>query len=184
MDKSTNKAVMLLYLMIVIISCCFAISCISSIRDDRIDPDLEQDRILGRLIQERKNFILSRGIDECIDTTVFYATFSFVFARDSLWLDLAGDYMSPCIMHDSINRKERFKGYFLRDSVYCFFYCFSDSDTLPLAMQKLMKGWRLRDQSENPDFFPEDIDAITWDPRFSQYFVDLDGNYHFIKITR
>lgn len=85
MHRSTNKSLTLLYMKIVYVSSCLTISGTSAIHDDRIDQDPDQDRILGRLIQERKNFRLSRGIEECVDTTVFYATFSIVSARDSVY---------------------------------------------------------------------------------------------------
>ncbi len=153
--------------------------------DDRIMEIPPQDSIIERLTSTCiKRSDLRRDPDQ--DSTYYdnyFMTFVFLKSNDTTKVIVMGRYNTPFVLHDRCRGKKNFAGFFKRNKTYCFFYnnlYQSASDNKPIdALNSILKGWRLRSPSENPDFFPLELGEI--DPFVYEYVIDSLGNYVFIK---
>lgn len=155
--------------------------CANKAQDDRLAIVPSQDSILNEIIQKCKEHS-DRNVNPYWDTTTYYVTICFKTRNDSTTLDAMGSYNNPFILHDSICDYSHFCGYFLRNQTYCFFYESRLSEKHSSALDRLMGGWRIRDQNENPEFFPNIIPEQ--DPVVFEYLIDSVGKYYYMRSTQ
>lgn len=178
-SSASNIALLILY---GIFSNSLFSNCSSSVEDDRLVPVPSQDSILEEMIQKCKDFTYSRPINPYFDTTIYYVTFIFHTFNDSVTVDAMGAFDSPYIFHDKESQYSLFRGYFLRENTYCFFYETLNHENHISAIDKLMDGWRKRDPEENMELFPDLV--ADQDPVSFCYYIDSVGKYHFIRRVR
>ena len=153
--------------------------------DDRLCITPANDKVLEELIECSKKQVL-RNVHPDIDTSIFFVSFN-VFSQndtDKVWV--MGDFSNPIFMHDSAQwGMNNFLGYFKRRDTFCFFYKCIFSNQIkkesPRVSSFLLKDWRLRDSSENPEFFPKDISGTIQDPYIFEYMIDSIGNYTLLR---
>ena len=160
-------------------------SCYCSFEDDRIVAVPPQDSILERLtLACKKQSDMKRDPDRDSNYYKTYnMTFNYYVSNDTVKVMVMGSYNHAYVFHDSYGGEDRFAGYFKRNNSFYFFYndIFQENSRCNelKAIHYIMEGWRIRNPSENPDFFPQEM--AEQDPYIFEYMIDTNGNYILIR---
>lgn len=161
----------------------------SSWKDDRLVEHPFRDSVLAAMIHACRNYSDKR-INPEKENIVYGVTFNFFTENDSDKVWVMGGYNSPLIFHDSTGfNQENFVGFFQYGTDYCFFYKnvfdygnkLGVSENLKKLLSDYIKDWRLRNESENPDFFKAELGYGGCDPYVFEYFLDSVGNAKLLK---
>ena len=177
---------------LLVFCCVFLFSCNignKEMQDDRLVEVPFNDSILGNLVDACQKYS-DRNRNPYFDSIVYYVTFNFFTKNDSDKVWVMGCYGEPYVFHDiSGDGKDKFIGYFKRQSVFCFFYkhLFEQSNDTSLStnlqsyIDKSIKDWKFRREKENIDWFPVHWYNANIDPYMFEYSIDSIGNVQLLK---
>lgn len=153
--------------------------------DDRTMDPPPQDSVIEQLTSTcKKRSDLRRDPDQnSTYYNLYYMTFVYFKSKDTTRVIVMCKYGTPFVFHDRWGGEEYFSGYFKRNNTFCFFYnnLFHPTSEIQQidALNSILKGWKLRSPSQNPEFFPQELGEQ--DPYIFEYVIDSMGNYSFVR---